>query len=162
MDCSLPGSSVHGILQARILEGVSIPFSRVSSWLRDWTWVPCIADRLFTTWAIRQLFFIAEEYSTVFLCVCVYLCMYIYMCICIYMWHLWTVKSLSHVRLFATPWTVAYQAPQSMELSEQEYWSGLPFPSPYVTHIYVNIPHFLFPLICQRTLMLLPYLGYWK
>ena len=37
---------------------------------------------------------------------------------------------LSRVRLFATPWTVAYQAPQSMEFSRQEYWSGLPFPSP--------------------------------
>ena len=40
------------------------------------------------------------------------------------------VKSLSRVRLFATPWTVNYQAPQSMEFSRQEYWSGLPFPSP--------------------------------
>ena len=40
------------------------------------------------------------------------------------------VKSLSHVRLFATPWTVAHQAPPSMEFSRQEYWSGLPFPSP--------------------------------
>ena len=40
------------------------------------------------------------------------------------------VKSLSHVWLFATPWTVVYQAPQSMEFSKQEYWSGLPFPSP--------------------------------
>ena len=40
------------------------------------------------------------------------------------------VKSLSHVWLFATPWIVAYQAPQSMEFSRQEYWSGLPFPSP--------------------------------
>ena len=39
------------------------------------------------------------------------------------------VKSLSRVRLFATPWTVAYQAPLSMEFSRQEYWSGLPFPS---------------------------------
>ena len=39
-------------------------------------------------------------------------------------------KSLSHVRLFTTPWTVAHQAPPSMEFSEQEYWSGLPFPSP--------------------------------
>ena len=36
---------------------------------------------------------------------------------------------LSHVRLFATPWTVALQAPLSMEFSRQEYWSGLPFPS---------------------------------
>ena len=40
------------------------------------------------------------------------------------------MKLLSRVRLFATPWTVAYQAPQSMEFSRQEYWSGLPFPSP--------------------------------
>ena len=40
------------------------------------------------------------------------------------------VKSLSHVQLFATPWTIAYQAPPSMGFSRQEYWSGLPFPSP--------------------------------
>ena len=40
------------------------------------------------------------------------------------------VKSLSRVRLFATPWTVAYQAPPSMGFFRQEYWSGLPFPSP--------------------------------
>ena len=42
---------------------------------------------------------------------------------------------LSHVRLFATPWTVAYQAPLSMEFSRQEYLSGLPFPTPG------NLPH---------------------
>ena len=40
------------------------------------------------------------------------------------------MKSLSRVRLFATPWTVACQAPLSMGFSRQEYWSGLPFPSP--------------------------------
>ena len=40
------------------------------------------------------------------------------------------VKLLSRVQLFATPWTVAYQAPLSMGFSRQEYWSGLPFPSP--------------------------------
>ena len=40
------------------------------------------------------------------------------------------MKSLSHVRLFVTPWTVAYQAPLSMGFSRQGYWSGLPFPSP--------------------------------
>ena len=43
MDYSLPGSSVHGILQARILEWVAIPFLRGSSWPRDWTWVSWIA-----------------------------------------------------------------------------------------------------------------------
>ena len=40
------------------------------------------------------------------------------------------VKLLNHVQLFATSWTIAYQGPQSMEFSRQEYWSGLPFPSP--------------------------------
>ena len=42
----------------------------------------------------------------------------------------WCVKLLSHVQLFAIPWTVTYQVPSSMEFSRQEYWSGLPFPSP--------------------------------
>ena len=41
-----------------------------------------------------------------------------------------SVKSLSRVQLFVTPWTVAYQPPPSMGFSRQEYWSGLPFPSP--------------------------------
>ena len=49
MDCSPPGFSVHGILQARILEWVTISFSRGSSWLRDQIRVSCIADRFFTT-----------------------------------------------------------------------------------------------------------------
>ena len=40
------------------------------------------------------------------------------------------MTSLSRARLFTTPWTVAYKAPLSMEFSRQEYWSGLPFPSP--------------------------------
>ena len=40
------------------------------------------------------------------------------------------VKSLSPIPLFVSPWTVAYQAPRSMGFSRQEYWSGLPFPSP--------------------------------
>ena len=41
-----------------------------------------------------------------------------------------TKDSLSHVQLFATQWTVAYQTPLSVEFSRQEEWSGLPFPSP--------------------------------
>ena len=40
------------------------------------------------------------------------------------------MKSLGHVQLFSTPWTVAYRAPPSMGFSRQEYWSRLPFPSP--------------------------------
>ena len=46
------------------------------------------------------------------------------MCVCV------CVCVLSHVRLLATPWTAAYQAPPSMGFSRQEYWSGLPLPSP--------------------------------
>ena len=49
MDCSPPGSSVHGIVQAGILEWVAIFFSRGSSWPRDWSHVSCIAGRFFTT-----------------------------------------------------------------------------------------------------------------
>ena len=52
MDCSLPGSSVHGILQARILDWVAIPSSSASSWPRGWTQVSCIARRFFTNWAM--------------------------------------------------------------------------------------------------------------
>ena len=43
------------------------------------------------------------------------------LCVCVY--------ALSHVQLFETPWTIAHQAPLSMEFSRQEYWSGLPFPT---------------------------------
>ena len=71
MDCSLPGSSIRGIFQARVLEWVAIAFSKKVK-----------------------------------------------------------VKSLSSVRLFATLWAVAYQAPPSMGFSRQEYWSELPVPSP--------------------------------
>ena len=54
LDCSLPGSSVHGILQARILEWVAIFFSRISSQPRDRTWVFYIAGRFFIFWATRE------------------------------------------------------------------------------------------------------------
>ena len=54
-----------------------------------------------------------SRHTLTYLCVCV--------CVCV---------SLSHVQLSATPWTVAHQAPLSMEFFRQEYWSGLPFPYP--------------------------------
>ena len=59
------------------------------------------------------------------------------------------MKSLSRVRLFATPWTVAYQAPPSMEFSRQEYWSGLPFPSPGIFPTWGLNPGLLY---CKQTL----------
>ena len=75
IDNSPPGSSVHGILQARTLEWVAISSS--NAW----------------KWKVK-------------------------------------VKSLSRVQRLATPWTAAYQAPLSMGFSRQEYWSGVPLPSP--------------------------------
>ena len=54
MDCSPPGSSVHGILQARTLEWVAMPSSRGSSRPRDRTWIFCIAGRFFTVWATGE------------------------------------------------------------------------------------------------------------
>ena len=86
-----------------LLEWVSFPFSRGSSQPRNQTGVSCIAGWFSTNWAIRE----AQSYMRTM-----------------------KVKSLSRVRLCATPWTVARQAPPSMGFSRQEYWSGLPFPSP--------------------------------
>jgi len=85
IDGSPPGSSVPGILQARILECVAISFS--NAWKRKTKG-----------------------------------------------------KSLSSVWLLATPWTAAYQAPLSMGFSRQEYWSGVPLPSPSTTWV-DSIPH---------------------
>ena len=59
------------------------------------------------------------------------------------------VKSLSHIRLFAALWTVAYQASPSMGFSRQEYWSGLSFPSPGIfptQGLNLGLPH------CGQTL----------
>ena len=107
MDCSPPGPSGHGISQARMLEWIAISFSRGSSWLRDQTCISCIAGEFFTTEP-------PGKPTTVYLKLKIKV----------------KVKLLSHVWLFVTPWTVAYQAPPSMGFSRQEYWSGLPFPSP--------------------------------
>ena len=54
MDCSPPGSSVHGILQASRLEWVAVPFSRGSSWPRDRTQISSITGRFFTIWATSE------------------------------------------------------------------------------------------------------------
>ena len=95
MNCNPPGSSVHGILQARILKWVAIPFSRGSSWPSDQTQVSCTAGRFFIILKSESESEVAQSCPT--------LC---------------------------DPWTVAHQAPPSIGFSRQEYWSGLPFPSP--------------------------------
>ena len=63
MDCSLPGFSVHGILQARILEWIAISFSRGSSWPRDRTRVSHIGGRRFNLWATREAPEKAKEFQ---------------------------------------------------------------------------------------------------
>ena len=66
IDYSPPGAPVHGILQARMLQWIAIPFSTGSSWPRDWTWVSYIAGRFFTIWATWETnytpFFLKKEY----------------------------------------------------------------------------------------------------
>ena len=91
MDCSPPGFSVHGILQARILEWVAIPFSRESSRLRDRTQVSCIAGRFFTIWATSEAHVLSCSS--------------------------FAVQLLSCVWLFATPWIAACQASLSFTIS---------------------------------------------
>ena len=74
MDCSLPGSSVHGIFQARILEWVAISFSRRPSWSRDWTQVFHIVGRHFTVWATRKVHYPAAAAAAKSLQSCPTLC----------------------------------------------------------------------------------------
>ena len=95
MDYSLPGFTIRGIFQARVLEWVAISFSRGD--LPD----PGFEPR---SPALQADALPSEP--------------------------LGKVKLVSRAQLFATPWTVTYQAPLSMGFSRQEYWSGLPFPSP--------------------------------
>ena len=59
-------------------------------------------------------------YLRVYVCVCVCVCAQARMCVC----------TLGHIQLFVTPWTLAHQAPLSMEFPLQEYWKGLPFYTP--------------------------------
>ena len=63
MDCSPPGSSVHEIFQARVLEWVAISLSRGSSQPRDWTQVSCTVGRCFTVWATILTLFMNTNYS---------------------------------------------------------------------------------------------------
>ena len=89
MDCSLPGSSIHGIFWATVLEWGAIAFSPI----------------------VKQL------YSNV-------------------------VSHFSRIQLLVTPWTAAHQAPPSMGFSRQEYWSGVPLPSPWKSLRIQNLKRF--------------------
>ena len=143
---------VPGILQARILEWVAIPFSRGSSQPRDQTQVSHSAGGFFIVWGIREaLIMKAAAAAAKLLQSCPTLCnsrdgsppgspvpgilqARTLEWVAISFSNAWKwkvkVKPLSHVQLLATSWTEAYQAPPSMGFSRQEYWSGLPLPSP--------------------------------
>ena len=72
------------------------------------------------------------------------------------------VKFLSRVRLLVTSRTAAHQAPPSMGFSRQEYWSGVPSPSPFcgwVVFYFMYVPQLLYPFICWWTSRLLPFLA---
>ena len=64
MNCNLSGSLVHGLFQARMLEWVAISFSTGSSWLRDRTWISCIAGRWFIIWATRETPLLQKNFPT--------------------------------------------------------------------------------------------------
>ena len=149
MGCSSPGSSVHGILQARILEWVAMPSFMGSSWPRDQThFSPSLLH-----WQAGSLphfkLVNAAAAAAKLLQSCPTLsdprrqpirlhrpwdspgkntgvgCRFLLQCV--------KVKSESEVAqscpTAARPWTAAYQAPPSMGFSRQEYWSGVPLPS---------------------------------
>ena len=118
---TLQAAPLNGIFQARILEWVAIPFSRGSSWLRNWTLVSGIAGRFFIVWATRE--------ALIFTLFVIFSLHFDWKPLKAWL-HILSDKLLSRVKLFVIPWTVAHQAPPSMEFSRQEYWSGLPFPSP--------------------------------
>ena len=150
--------TVHGILQARILEWVAFLFSRGSSQPRNRTQVSCIVGGFFTSWATGKPEIIGWI-DIIFVVVAVAASLQSCPTLCdpidgsppgspapgilqartlewvaISFSNAWKwkgkVKSLSRVWLLATPWTAAYQAPLSMGFSRQEYWSGVPLPSP--------------------------------
>ena len=220
MDYSLPGSSVHGISQARILEGAAISYFKGSFWPRDLilvSCVSCIGRRILYHWEaplwrgnsclytdvsiisfiigihtqihpFTPVCFLEWDYNLHIVCSLLFVHIIMHtsahtllrisfnaaaaaaaaaaakslqscptLCdprdgsppgspvpgilqaralewVAISFSNAWKwrvkVKSLSHVWLFVTPWTAAYQAPLSMGFSRQEYWSGVPSPSP--------------------------------
>ena len=168
MDCSPPGSSVYGILQGRILEWVTISFSRGCSRQRDQTQLSCITGDFFTVWVISYSLFGNPAKS---LQSCLTLCdpidgsppgspvlgilqARILKWFAISFSNAWKwkvkVKSLSRVQLIAMPQTAAYQAPPSMGFARQEYWSGVPLPSPHLIHEYWKNHSFDYMNLCQQ------------
>ena len=110
MDCSPPGSSVHGILQSRILEWVAMPSSRGSSQPRDWTQVSCIAGKFFTTEPAREAppsSLLLTKYQMILLWL---LSSSLEMDKIDKIFLVFVIQELSLVQPFVTPQTVAFQS----------------------------------------------------
>ena len=116
MDCSLLGSSVHGIFQASVLEWGCQYLLRVHSCCCYCKVASVVSDSVRPQ--RRQLTRLPRPWDSPGKNTGVG-CHFLLRCM--------KVKSFSRVRLLATPWTAAYQAPPSMGFSRQEYWSGVPF-----------------------------------
>ena len=128
MDQSLPGPSVHGIFQTRILGWVAITSSRGFSQPRNQT---CISCKFFTTEPLGKAPFYSPTNNQ-----CIFQFLHIptnlYQCLFYYSHPACMLSHFSHVQIFLTLWIVARQAPLSMGFSSQEYWSGLPCPPPEI------------------------------
>ena len=131
MNCSPPGSSVHGILQARILEWVAISFSGESSRPRDWSQVSWIAGRRFNLWATREAPHIKKNFKGE-----VILLFYIY----IYIW-----PFCAAYRILAS-WLGIEPMPPALEAWSLNHWTTREVPRPsyqciliYQYILYINI-----------------------
>jgi len=147
MDCSLPGSSVHGIFQARVLEWGAIAFSDLKLRAKSHQLCPTLCDPIDGSppgstipgiLQARTLEWVAISFSNA------------------WKWKV-KVKLLSRARLLATPWTATCQAPPSMGFSRQEYWSGVPLLSPgssLETHYPIQIVDLHFTKAISRHIIL--------
>ena len=115
------------------------PFFRLSVQLLSHVWLLRIKIFPFSL-LFHLLFHFPSAFAFLpigFLSVCVFICLSPSCSSTLCVWK-WKWNLLSCVSLFVTPWTVACQVPLFMEFSRQEYWSGLPFPSPYMFDSYIN------------------------
>ena len=156
MDCSLPGSSVHGIFQARVLEWVAISVSRGSSWPRDWTQVSHVACRRFTgratipslSWSVVNLQCCISFRIKVFqlyMYVYMYVCVYTYIYVCIYIYILFQI--LFHYRLlqdieYSSLYFLWHSGFESQDVSEghDHLWPGGPGLRGLLTYLALEKP----------------------
>ena len=154
MDCSLPGSSIHGIFQARVLEWGAIAFSMLRTGQVQMSltskWISCGTFMIDYDSVIKKKL-LGFPWNRIYL-PHILLCLlpgwtiiflydhsfflelltdldFVSLALCVH--HvLCCALSLSRAQFFASSWIVAHQAPRSVEFSRQEYWSGLPGPPP--------------------------------